>query len=98
MDALGRFRSARPLTCRRGDRVVVRTHRGLEVGEVLRATSSGHAHFFPNTSVGPLLRPLGPEDEAAAETARRRGRQLFDDAVGLASELALGLEVIDAEI
>jgi len=94
----GRFRAAQPLACRRGDRAVVRTHRGLEIGRVLREAAPRHAHFLPNTTVGPLLRLAGPDDEAAAERLRQRGRLLFDRARRSAEELALPLEVIDVEL
>ena len=47
----GRFRAARPLALRRGDRAVVRSHRGLELAEVLREAAPGHAPFLPNTTV-----------------------------------------------
>src|SRR5690242_5768130 len=61
----GRFRAARPLALGRGDRAVVRTRRGLEVGEVLRPAAPSHAAFLPNTSVGQLVRPVTADDEAA---------------------------------
>ncbi len=94
----GRFRAGHPVACRRGDRAVVRTHRGLEVGRVLREATPRHATFLPNTSVGPLLRLAGPDDDAAAERMRERGRLVFDRARRLADELALPLEVIDVEV
>src|SRR5207248_1796316 len=70
----GRFRAARPLACRRGDRAVVRSHRGLELAEVLCPARPGHAAFLPNTSVGELLRLAAPEDEAAAAAAAAAAR------------------------
>jgi hypothetical protein len=94
----GRFRSSGPLACRRGERVVVRSHRGLEVAEVLREATPRHAHFLPNTSVGQLLRRLGPEDEAAAERARLLGQRLFERGQCLAAELGLPLELIDVDV
>ena len=53
----GRFRSLTPLVCRRGQRVVVRSHRGVEVGIVLRPATPRHASFLPNTTLGQLLTP-----------------------------------------
>jgi hypothetical protein len=94
----GRFRAARPLACRRGDRAVVRSHRGLELAEVLCPARPGHAAFLPNTSVGELLRLAAPDDEAAAARLRARGQELLGRAAALAAELALPLEVIDAEV
>jgi hypothetical protein len=94
----GRFRSARPLACRRGDRAVVRTPRGLEVGRVMRPATPRHASFLPNTSVGQLVRLAGREDEEADERMRRRGHELFARAGRLAAQLGLPVEVLDAEV
>jgi len=94
----GRFRPRRPVACRRGDRAVVRSARGLEVGTVLCPATPGHARHLPNTTVGELLRLASADDEAAAEASGRRGQHIFDDARGLAAELALPLEVLDVEV
>src|SRR5579862_6885881 len=94
----GRFRSAKPLACRRGDRAVVRTHRGVEVGEVLREATPHHAAFLPNTSVGQLVRLLTPADEKDLSRSRERGQALFVRAAAAGRELELPLEVIDAEV
>jgi hypothetical protein len=94
----GRFRPAQPLTCRRGDRVVVRSVRGLEVGRVLCEATPRHAHFLPNTTLAPLLRPAGPDDDRQEGAMRERGRHLLDRASALGTELALPLEVLDAEV
>ena len=94
----GRFRAAHPLVCGRGDRAVVRTHRGLEMARVLRAATPRHANYLPNTTVGALLRLAGPEDDGAAEQMRERGRRLFQSGRRLANELHLPLEVIDVEV
>jgi hypothetical protein len=94
----GRFRPVHPLTCRRGDRAVVRSPRGLEIGEMLREAAPGHAVFLPNTTVGQVLRLVTPEDEQAAARMQKCGQELFDRATRLAAELGLPLEVIDAEV
>ncbi len=94
----GRFHAAAPFSCRRGDRVVVRSHRGLELGAVLCPATPGHAHFLPNTTVGELLRPASPEDQALAARRRQQAGALCDDARRLTAELGLPLEVLDAEV
>jgi cell fate regulator YaaT (PSP1 superfamily) len=94
----GRFRAPRPLDCGRGDAVVVRSQRGVELGQVLCSATSGHAQFLPNTSVGALLRPATAEDERIAEGLRQRGQELFETARLRAVELGLPMEVIDAEV
>jgi cell fate regulator YaaT (PSP1 superfamily) len=84
--------------CRRGERVVVRTVRGVEIGTVLREATPRHAGFLPNTTVGPLLRRSTPDDEAAVERQRVRAQELFDRARTLTAELGLALEVLDVEL
>ncbi len=94
----GRFRPVRPCACRRGDRVVLRTARGLEVGEVLREATQRHAHFLPNTTVGALLRHATAEDETKEQSARERAMGLYARSRALAAQLSLPLELLDAEV
>jgi cell fate regulator YaaT (PSP1 superfamily) len=94
----GRFRSLNALACRRGERVVVRSHRGLEVGHVLLPATPRHATFLPNTTLGQLLRRVTPDDERKLEALRERGRSLLARGVVLACELGLPLELLDAEV
>src|SRR5579872_7255781 len=94
----GRFRASRPVACRRGDRAVVRSHRGLEVAEVLREAVPGHAVFLPNTSVGQFLRLVTPDDERTEAELRRRGGAVLERGNRLAAEMGLPLEVLDVEM
>jgi cell fate regulator YaaT (PSP1 superfamily) len=94
----GRFRASAPLMLRRGERVVVRSPRGVEIAEVLREATPRHAQFLPNTSVGQLLRSLTAEDEHAEIESRSRGQQLFERGRQLADELKLPLELLDVEM
>jgi cell fate regulator YaaT (PSP1 superfamily) len=94
----GRFRAAGPLALRRGERVVVRSPRGVETGEVLREATPRHAQFLPNTSIGQLLRPLTAEDERTEVDCRTRSQQLFERGRQLADELRLPLALLDVEI
>ncbi|HXG08393.1 MAG TPA: PSP1 C-terminal domain-containing protein [Gemmataceae bacterium] len=94
----GRFRPFQPLVCQRGDRAVVRSHRGLELASVLCPARPGHARFLPNTSLGQLLRLANEEDERTAEQMRLRSQRVFEDAAGLAVELGLPLQVVDVEV
>jgi cell fate regulator YaaT (PSP1 superfamily) len=92
MGDVGRFRAGPALVCRRGDRAVVRSRRGLELGEVLCPTGPAEeAH-------GDLLRLATPEDE---QTAHRRQRQCDDflaEARGRAAVQALPVELLDVEL
>src|SRR5439155_25791552 len=94
----GRFHSVKPVSCRRGDRAVVHSARGLEIGTVLCPTAPGHARYLPNTSVGQLLRIASADDERMAAQMRSRAQAVFDDGRDAAAALELPLEILDAEV
>lgn len=94
----GRFRSREGQACRRGDRVVLRTPRGLELGSVLCPANPRHARMLEDVVTGELLRIAGPEDEEIARGIQDRQQRLFDDARALAGELQLPLEILDVEV
>jgi cell fate regulator YaaT (PSP1 superfamily) len=93
----GRFRASCSLQVRRGERVVVRGPRGVEIARVLREATSRHAHFLPNTSVGQLLRRVTPDDEQTESTMHIRAQELFVRGGQLVAELELPLVVLDVE-
>ena len=94
---VGRFRSAGGAACARGDAVVVRSQRGLELGEIL-APADGARVAFPDAFVGALLRPATDTDRAAADRCRAVGLDLCADGERLAAERGLSLAVLDAEV
>jgi hypothetical protein len=93
-----RFRAAAACAYRRGDRVVVRSHQGLELGVVMCPTTPGHARYLSDRGVGDLLRRATPDDERVAQQAREQGERLFDEARRLAADMALPLEILDVEV
>ncbi len=96
--SFGRFRPASASAFRRGDRVVVRSDRGLELGVVLCEATEGHVRQMPDGPPGELLRAAAAEDERAAERQRERGARIHDEAVRRAGESELPLEVLDVEV
>ncbi len=94
----GRFQTPAPLGCRRGDRVVVESRRGLELGVVLCAATPRQARLLHETPVGRLLRAATADDEEAARRMRDRARLVFEDGRRLAAELRLPLEILDVEV
>lgn len=96
--AFGRFAPAEPLTLVRGDRVVVQSARGLELGSVLCAGTEGHARLLGRDAVGRLLRRAGADDDDAAARCTRLARTLFDDALALVQEDGLALDILDTEV
>jgi len=94
----GRFRPSAAAAYQRGDRVVVRSQQGLELGVVLCDATPGHARFLTRTAQGELLRLAAEEDEQAAEHNRVRGQRLFEDGRRLAENLGLPVEILDVEV
>lgn len=94
---LGCFTADVPVALRRGDRVVVRTRRGLELGTVLCPASVRQARLLHAAS-GPLVRRATAADEETAAHLEALAQQLFADARLLVAELALPLEVVDVEL
>jgi len=96
--AFGRFAPVLPLTCRRGERVVIQSRRGLELGSVLCQATSRHAQLLGNAPACDLLRRATPADEAAATRMKLLEQALFDEGRRLVDDLGLALEVLDVEV
>jgi cell fate regulator YaaT (PSP1 superfamily) len=94
----GRFRAPVPLACRRGQKLVVRSPRGLDLGVVMCPARDGHLRMLASAGVGDILRPATEADLQAAARYRRQSLGLSDSARQVARELKLSLEVLDAEI
>jgi hypothetical protein len=94
----GRFAASEPLACRRGDRLIVATHRGLELGTVLRPIGSVPARLFLDCPAGRILRRPGADDLRLVQERDLLGQQLFRAARRQALRLGLSLEILDAEL
>ncbi|MFO0949938.1 MAG: hypothetical protein U0835_02070 [Isosphaeraceae bacterium] len=79
----------------RGEAVVVRSHRGTELGEVLAETAADHAG--PSGEVR-ILRPAGPDDLARASQAERERTAVFQACERVFSTGVWPLEVVDVEV
>jgi hypothetical protein len=82
----------------RGDRVVIRTPRGLEMGTVLCPASTGHIQLLAATSAGPIVRRAEATDDDVMRRLQLLGRQIFEESRVLVSRAALPLEIVDVEI
>jgi hypothetical protein len=93
-----RFRAEPVRSYQRGDRVLVRTSFGLDVGEVLCPVAPGHTPFLSRTQLGTLLRPLDDADQRRLDELRTRSALLVEDAQRLAAALAPAAHVLDVEL
>src|SRR5439155_5385815 len=94
----GRFRCAPPLACDRGERVVVRSPRGQELGVVMWPANSGHSRLLADQFVGQILRLATEAALQLPERMRQRAQRLFEDGRRLLCELALAMEILDVEV
>ncbi|MEZ6073315.1 MAG: PSP1 C-terminal domain-containing protein [Pirellulales bacterium] len=107
---IGRFCASDARRYRRGTRVVVQTHRGLEVGTVLTpvdaampvdsnkndaAGNVGDAGHVQHD--GTLVRALTVEDELLRARLESRRQQAFDACCDKIAELGLAVTLLDVE-
>jgi cell fate regulator YaaT (PSP1 superfamily) len=91
------FRADAPVSFGRGEPVVLRTRRGLELGRVLCPADERHERLLRQPPEGEL-RPATPDDGRLASLNRLREQPLFEDCQRLVTELDLPAVVLDVEI
>jgi cell fate regulator YaaT (PSP1 superfamily) len=94
----GRFAAGPGLPCNRGERVVIESRRGLEVGVILCRATDQHVRFLPAQGGGRLLRRASDDDEQTLGQLRQKAQDLFQLCRGLARQLGLQLEILDVEL
>ncbi len=93
---LGSFQSDGPLALRRGQKVLLDTPRGLEVGSVLRPANVRQARLIGSSFSGHLVRPLTPEDEPQLARIQSLNQRIYESARNLAK--GRDFSVLDVEI
>ncbi len=96
MRFLGTF-EAEEAGYQRGDRVVVRTDRGQEVGGVLCEASPRAVEFLADPTRGVIVRRLTDEDRAALERLKLSERRALEVCRAFAASRRLQMEVVDVE-
>src|SRR5579863_1709183 len=95
---LGSFSAAEPLTLERGDRVIIDTPRGRELGTVLCPASVRQARLLGAVASGTIIRPVATADEATLAEGRSLSRRLFETGRQLAQARQLSLEILDVDV
>lgn len=93
MGAIGRFQPVEPITLARGARVIVRTKRGLEGGEVLAPATSQ----VEDSCDGSLLRAMTVGDHLLEARLTKDQQQAFAACQDHLSRLGLGARLLDVE-
>jgi hypothetical protein len=94
----GRFQAQQPVPYQRGQRLVIQSQRGEELGVVMRPAGPGHAPLLAGQYVGKILRAALDADLDWAGRLQVQSDGLFVTARQLALDQVLPVEVLDAEI
>ena len=101
MGWVGRFGSVDRIECSHGDRIVVQTSRGVEIGEILAGPTDGsddQTEANSHQPAGEVLRRLTPADEQQHNRSLRNGlSDVFEQCQKLLSDHEVEVEVIDCE-
>jgi cell fate regulator YaaT (PSP1 superfamily) len=97
MRLLGVFSATAGRECRRGMQVVVRTDRGLEIGEVLCEATPETAEEVKDPGGGQILREMTAEDRHELTRLRQQARQEFDVCQANIDRLGLKMQLVDVE-
>jgi len=81
----------------RGTRVIARTPRGLEAGEVLAEATDEQARLMEGTPGGQIMREMSADDANELTHLQQRERTAFETCCKHAAQLNLAMELIDVE-
>jgi cell fate regulator YaaT (PSP1 superfamily) len=97
MRFLGDFEPAEGVVPRRGDDVVLRTERGVEIGHVLCPATPRALELLSEPTKGRILRPLGAADRAERDRLREVERREFDTCLRFIGQRKLQMDLVDVE-
>jgi cell fate regulator YaaT (PSP1 superfamily) len=98
MRFLGEYAGPRDQDYPRGGRVVIRSDRGIELGEVLCPATSQTAQYLENPVRGEILRLASEDDLAQAEAMTAAQREAFATCQELIARRRLQMDLVDVEI
>ena len=97
MRFLGTFDPGEGQTYRRGERVVIRTDRGLEVGDIIGEASPRAVNLLSEPTSGQIVRRLTAEDAAALAKLEESERGELETCQQLVEQRRLQMELVDVE-
>lgn len=93
----GEFIAAPGVTCQRLDRVILKTERGLEVGDVLCRSTPFAVSQLAEPTTGEIIRVMTPDDIAKDQSIKVQAKEWFDGAIRLVNEHRLAMQLVDIE-
>jgi cell fate regulator YaaT (PSP1 superfamily) len=97
MRFLGEYEADEATGYQRGDEVVLRSDRGLEVGQVLCPATPQAVELIKEATHGPIVRLLTAEDRHQLERLREAERQELETCCRIVEERKLQMELVDVE-
>ena len=97
MRALGVMSARGSETFERGTRVVARTQRGLEAGEVLCEATDGAVSQLDEPASGQILRRMSSDDANELAHIQAQEREEFETCQQHVAQLGLSMELVDIE-
>jgi cell fate regulator YaaT (PSP1 superfamily) len=97
MRFLGEYEAGAEASFERGQAVIMRSERGLEVGEVLCVATPQAVSMIVEPTRGQLVRVMTDDDRAQAERLRQSQLQEFESCHGFIRERKLQMELVDVE-
>lgn len=94
---LGEFEAGNPGGYSRGTQVVVRTDRGLEIGEILWESGPEVVRLISEPTHGQIVRPVSAEDRALADQRREAEQSEFETCERFVRNRQLQMELVDVE-
>jgi len=82
----------------RGERVIVRSERGTELGEVLSAATDRTAMFLENPARGEILRPSSAEDDDVVSRLPEAREAAFTACLEFIARRRLQMDLVDVEV
>src|SRR5437588_13089505 len=97
MRFLGDFEPGEGIAVHLGSRVLARTERGLELGDVLCETSPRSMEMITEPTRGQIIRLLTADDQEAAGRLKEKERQEFDVCHRFIQQRQLQMALVDVE-
>ena len=98
MRLLGEFGAPPDLTVARGDRVVVKTDRGQELGDVLCPATPQAVARLPEPTRGDIVRLMTGTDRQKDEQIKQNAKKQFETGRRLVADHRLAMELVDIEV
>jgi len=97
MRFLGEFTADPELALRRDFKVIIKTERGLEHGEVVCPSTTRGLNYLAEPTKGEIVRLMTADDQARVEQLRQLQHQEYDKGKALIAEHHLQMQLIDVE-